>query len=125
MIAARVGCHPATVRRRLRRFSAEGIHGLAGLPGPGRKPRITQAERSQIIAPAKARHRGIRAGRTGVNCGPPRRAGRRCGHWTRSPPRPAPRGFIERPLLPVPPLYAVRPDDHAGLRDLITDLLDR
>ncbi|MEU4233115.1 helix-turn-helix domain-containing protein [Nonomuraea sp. NPDC026600] len=53
-IAARVGCHPATVRRRLRRFSAEGIDGLADLPGPGRKPRLTQAERSQIIALAKS-----------------------------------------------------------------------
>lgn len=33
--------------------------------------------------------------------------------------------FIERPMLPVPPLYAVRPDDRAGLRNLITNLLDR
>jgi hypothetical protein len=32
--------------------------------------------------------------------------------------------FIERPVLPVPPLHAARPDDHDALRDLITNLLD-
>lgn len=53
-IAARVGCHPATVRRRLRRFCAEGIDGLANLPGSGRKPRLSQAECSAIIALAKS-----------------------------------------------------------------------
>src|SRR5262249_23686447 len=38
------------VRRRLHRFNAEGIDGLGDRPGPGRRPRITQAERSRIIA---------------------------------------------------------------------------
>jgi transposase len=52
-IAARLGCHPETVRRRLCRFNAEGIDGLGDRPGPGRRPRITQAERSQIIALVK------------------------------------------------------------------------
>ena len=52
-IAQRLGCHPETVRRRLHRFNAEGIDGLGDRPGPGRRPRITQAERSAIIALVK------------------------------------------------------------------------
>ena len=52
-IAERLGCHPETVRRRLHRFNAEGIDGLGDRPGPGRRPRITQAERSAIIALVK------------------------------------------------------------------------
>jgi len=52
-IAARLGCHPETVRRRLHRFNAEGIDGLGDRPGPGRRPRLTEAERSRIIALVK------------------------------------------------------------------------
>jgi transposase len=52
-IAERLGCHPETVRRRLHRFNAEGVDGLGDRPGPGRRPRITQAERSRIIALVK------------------------------------------------------------------------
>ncbi|WP_239514371.1 helix-turn-helix domain-containing protein [Streptosporangium sp. 'caverna'] len=53
VIAARLGCHPETVRRRLRRFNAESLDGLGDRRGSGRRPRITQAERSQIIALVK------------------------------------------------------------------------
>jgi transposase len=53
VIAGTLGCHPETVRRRLHRFNAEGIDGLRDRPGPGRRPRITQAERSRIIALVK------------------------------------------------------------------------
>jgi transposase len=49
-IAEELGCHPKTVRTRLHRFNAEGIDGLGDRPGAGRKPRITQEERSRIIA---------------------------------------------------------------------------
>lgn len=49
-IAAELGCHPQTVRERTLRFNAQGLDGLGDLPGPGRKPRLTEAERSQIIA---------------------------------------------------------------------------
>src|SRR5215210_7994392 len=49
-IAQRLGCHPKTVSKRLHRFNAEGIDGLADRPGAGRKPRITEDERSRIIA---------------------------------------------------------------------------
>ena len=52
-IAHELGCHPQTVRERLVRFNAEGIEGLGDRPGCGRKPRLTEAERSQIIALAK------------------------------------------------------------------------
>ena len=49
-IAAELGCHPQTVRERLARFNAEGLDGLGDRPGAGRKPRLTEAERSRIIA---------------------------------------------------------------------------
>ena len=38
------------VRYRLARFAAEGLDGLGDRPGAGRKPRISQAQRSQLIA---------------------------------------------------------------------------
>ena len=49
-IAEELGCHPKTVRKRLHRFNALGMDGLADRPGAGRKPRITEEERSKIIA---------------------------------------------------------------------------
>src|SRR5215472_16245997 len=42
------------VRRWLHRFNAEGIDGLGDRPGAGRKRRITEAERSAIIALARS-----------------------------------------------------------------------
>jgi transposase len=52
-IADELSCHPQTVRARIVRFNAEGGEGPGDRPGPGRKPRLTEAERSQIIALAK------------------------------------------------------------------------
>src|SRR4051794_18745756 len=49
-IAAALGCSPKAVRHRLARFTADGLDGLGDRPGAGRKPRISQAERSQLIA---------------------------------------------------------------------------
>jgi transposase len=49
-IAAEPGCHPQTVRERLARFNAEGLDGLGDRPGPGRKPRLSEAERSSVLA---------------------------------------------------------------------------
>lgn len=49
-IASHLHCHPQTVRERITRFNAEGLDGLGDLPGVGRKPRLTEAERSTIIA---------------------------------------------------------------------------
>ena len=49
-IALRLQCHPQTVRERISRFNAEGLDGLGDLPGGGRKPRLTEAERSVVIA---------------------------------------------------------------------------
>lgn len=49
-IAEELGCHPKTVRKRLHRFNADGIDCLGDRPGAGRKPRITEDERSRIIA---------------------------------------------------------------------------
>ncbi len=49
-IAEELGCHPQTVRERIHRFNEEGLDGLGDRPGAGRKPRITEQERSKIIA---------------------------------------------------------------------------
>jgi len=49
-IAKELRCHPQTVRERFARFNAEGLAGFGDRPGAGRKPRLTQAERSKIIA---------------------------------------------------------------------------
>ena len=38
------------MRERIHRFNAQGIDGLGDRPGAGRKPRLTEAERSWIIS---------------------------------------------------------------------------
>ncbi|WP_328665154.1 helix-turn-helix domain-containing protein [Streptomyces sp. NBC_00328] len=52
-IADEVGCSRKTVRRRLHRFNRSGLEGLEDLGGQGGKRRITEAERSRIIALVK------------------------------------------------------------------------
>src|SRR3989440_5974525 len=49
-IAAALGCSSKAVRHRLARFAADGLDGLGDRPGAGRRPRIGQAQRSQLIA---------------------------------------------------------------------------
>ena len=49
-IAAHLHCHPQTVREHLVRFNAEGIDGLGDRPGAGRKRRLSEAQRSTIVA---------------------------------------------------------------------------
>ena len=53
-IAAQASWHENTVRRWLHRFNAAGIDGLGNRPGAGRKRRITEAQRSAIIALARS-----------------------------------------------------------------------
>jgi transposase len=53
-IAMRLGCHQQTVRRWLDRFNTAGLDGLGNRPGCGRKRRITEGERGQIIALARS-----------------------------------------------------------------------
>jgi hypothetical protein len=53
-IAAELRCHPQTVRERLLRFNTEGIDGLGDRPGAGRRPRLTEAERSTLVALARS-----------------------------------------------------------------------
>jgi transposase len=52
-IADKVGCHPRTVRQRLHRFNADGVPGLGDREGRGRPRRISEHERSQIVALVK------------------------------------------------------------------------
>ena len=49
-IASQLACHPETVRTRLHAFNEQGLDGLGMRPGAGRKPRLTQLERSTILA---------------------------------------------------------------------------
>jgi transposase len=53
-IAGELRCHPQTVRERVLRFNAEGVDGLGAGPGPGRRPRLTEAERSTLVALARS-----------------------------------------------------------------------
>jgi transposase len=49
-IASELGCHMQTVRERVQAFNARGVDGLGIKPGGGRPPRLTEAERSAVIA---------------------------------------------------------------------------
>lgn len=49
-IAAAGDCHPQTVRKWVKRFNAEGVEGLLDRPRAGRNRRLTEADRSAIIA---------------------------------------------------------------------------
>ncbi len=52
-IADALSCHPQTVRDHLRAFNERGVDGLGMKPGSGRKPRLTEQERSAILALVK------------------------------------------------------------------------
>ena len=52
-IAQALGCHPQTVRDRLHAFNERGLDGLGMKPGSGRKPRLSEQERSVILALVK------------------------------------------------------------------------
>ncbi|MCP9211188.1 helix-turn-helix domain-containing protein [Streptomyces sp. NEAU-Y11] len=52
-IADELSCSQKTVRRWLHRFNRAGLDGLEDLGGQGRKRRITEAQRSRIIALVK------------------------------------------------------------------------
>ncbi len=50
VIAEELDCHAQTVRERFQAFNERGLDGLGMKPGSGRKPRLTEAERSAVIA---------------------------------------------------------------------------
>ncbi|MCM3812787.1 helix-turn-helix domain-containing protein [Streptomyces sp. DR7-3] len=52
-IAVELGCSQKTVRCWLHRFNQSGLEGLEDLGGQGRKRRITEEQRSQIISLVK------------------------------------------------------------------------
>jgi transposase len=52
-IAQALSCHPQTVRDRLQAFNERGLEGLGMKPGSGRKPRLSEQERSVILALVK------------------------------------------------------------------------
>lgn len=49
-IAAELHCNAQTVRERIQAWNARGLEGLGIRPGGGRKPRLTELERSTILA---------------------------------------------------------------------------
>jgi transposase len=49
-IAQQLGCHPQTVRERVQRFNEAGVDGLVDRQRRGRQRRISEAERSAVIA---------------------------------------------------------------------------
>jgi transposase len=58
-IAAIVRESEATVLRWLKRYRAEGMHGLQDAPRPGRPPEITAAYRAELLASVRRRPRSL------------------------------------------------------------------
>jgi len=52
-IAEALSCNPQTVRERLHAFNERRVQGLGMKPGSGRKPRLTELERSTMLALVK------------------------------------------------------------------------
>ena len=52
-IAGQVGCHARTVRSWIHRFNAEGVEGLGDRQRPGRPRRLSEDDRSRIVALVK------------------------------------------------------------------------
>jgi transposase len=49
-IAARLGCHPQTVRTRIVRFNEDGLQSVLQPASGGRRPRLTESERLALVA---------------------------------------------------------------------------
>jgi transposase len=49
-IATRLGCHPQTVRDRIARFNTEGTQSIVTISSGGRRPRLTESQRQQLVA---------------------------------------------------------------------------
>ncbi|MFE9328982.1 helix-turn-helix domain-containing protein [Nocardia sp. NPDC052278] len=53
-----MGCHPQTVRERLRRFNTHGLEGLGDRPGSGRRPACPRRSAVGSWLWLPRRHRG-------------------------------------------------------------------
>jgi transposase len=49
-IATRLGCHPQTVRDRISRFNATGVGSIVDVSSGGRRPRLTESQRRDLVA---------------------------------------------------------------------------
>jgi transposase len=49
-IATKLDCHRQTVRTRISRFNALGLRSVVDRSGAGRKPRLTEAQRRELVA---------------------------------------------------------------------------
>ena len=108
-IAARIGCHENKVRRWLHRFNAAGLDGLGDRSGAGRKRRITEAQRSHIIAVGRSQVRRIllaekvrwRRTRSWATSTDPEFAPKGPASWSSTPPRRRAPRDLRRPM-PTP-----------------------
>jgi transposase len=79
-LAERLGCHPKTGYQWRHRFNADGLDGLADLPRPGLRRRLTEHERGRIIQLARSEPPGrLQQGGEGLLA--PARPGA-SAHWT-------------------------------------------
>jgi transposase len=53
-IAMKLDCHRQTVRTRITRFNAHGLRSVVDRSGAGRKPRLTDSQRRELVALATA-----------------------------------------------------------------------
>jgi transposase len=81
-IATDLGCHLQTVRERLHAFNERGLAGLGLKPGGGRPPRITEAERSAVIALAGSPPPGRLVTRADGTLAPAGSAGGDVSEWS-------------------------------------------
>src|SRR5260221_12335139 len=65
-IAAELGCDHQTVGIHLERFTLQGVAGLGSRSGSGRNARVTEPERSRILALVKQAPPGHLAAQTAV-----------------------------------------------------------
>src|SRR4051794_12759484 len=103
-IAAALGCSQKAVRDRLARFAADGLDGLGDRPGAGRKPRIGQAQRSQLIALARSTPPGrpVRDGAGELSAADPDRPAGGTRDALAPPARPARAGVPPSPRRRLP-----------------------
>jgi Homeodomain-like domain-containing protein len=122
-IADELSCSQKTVRRWLHRFNRAGLEGLEDLGGQGRKRRITEAERSRIIALVNTTPPGkleMQPYGGGVDVGLPCRRGPAAGDRGEPIPGPPDPAGRRRTLAPHPLLD---PLEGPGLRPKRTRII--
>src|SRR5258706_14376449 len=95
-IAEALSCNSQTVRERLHAFNERRVEGLGMKPGAGRKPRLSELDRSTILALVKLPAPGKPTYELTGELETPDPRGSQSGPWMRSPPRPRRAAFASR-----------------------------